>query len=263
MATLADVRKAFIEVSRRYDLIVDGDLDANVDNGANAWIKRGQKFLDLRVQHPKQVKRQMEVITNGDFSVTITQLISIDRLWVVGASIDNGRKELTSNFKPPDDFRADHPDLISQWDVGTPNDWTLMPVGLAPDQNDQTSGTFTSAGVEDFDDIIFPSATEPDEWKLVFFPKNDVSQTMDIWGRFGEPFLTSDSDTNYWSTQYDDLLALSAAFMLERRLGDVSRLRFYREAMADELEVIDNFQINRDMMGRGTVHGEPFRATST
>ncbi|MHA2064840.1 MAG: hypothetical protein ACXABY_10740 [Candidatus Thorarchaeota archaeon] len=262
MATLADVRKEFIQISRRYDLINNGDINANVDNGANAWIKRGQKFLDLAIQHPKQTKRQMEVLAAGTFSLTMTQLVSVDRLWVLNTG-NQDRNEITSNFKPPDDFRADHPDFISAWDTGEPNDWTLMPVGLAPDQNDDTSGTFTSAGVQDFDDIIFPSATEPDEWKLLFFPKTDGIYTVDVWGRFGEPFLVNDTDTNYWTTQYDDLLALASGFVLERRLGDISRLRFYREAMTDEMNLIDNLMINREMMGRRNVHGEPFRATST
>lgn len=39
------VRKHFIKATGRYDLLKNGDLSANVDNGANDYINAGQDFL--------------------------------------------------------------------------------------------------------------------------------------------------------------------------------------------------------------------------
>ena len=38
MATLASVRQDFVRITKRYDLLVNGDFSSNVDNGVNRYI---------------------------------------------------------------------------------------------------------------------------------------------------------------------------------------------------------------------------------
>ena len=46
MLTLRDVRREFVKRSRRYDLLINGDISANIDNGADRLINSAQSMLD-------------------------------------------------------------------------------------------------------------------------------------------------------------------------------------------------------------------------
>ena len=248
MATLSEIRALFIPACLRYDLVENGDLSANVDNGANAFINSGQRFLDLTVTHPKSVKRAFKVLASGEYQIKLEDLISIDSVWIVNA--DNGRVDITANWFSPNAFRQEFGDLISAWTSGTPNYWSLSPIGLSPELIGETSGDFDGDGIIDYEDVQFGDGDQYEKDGILLYPPADGTYTVDVWGKFYSRKLTSDSDDSFWSISHPDLLVMAACYALERVLKSREGMRDWLEAMRPLIQSIDAQMVERDISHR-------------
>lgn len=76
---LLDIRKQFIIFSGRYDLIVDED--EYVDNGADFFIRSGQRWLDRFGHIYKAEARWYETLTAGDWFTSIPSR-TVREVWV-------------------------------------------------------------------------------------------------------------------------------------------------------------------------------------
>lgn len=244
---LKDVRSRFVKDTGRYDLIVNGDIDANVDNGANLHINNAQRWLDLNplVENPKSHLRYMKSVSIGDYSAEIQDLIDVTKVSFVDS--DEARSDITDNWYDPVTFRDEIDEAISEWDSGDPTYWTLNVIGLAPEQVDETAVTFAAAGIQDYDDIHFE-----DHWRyngILWYPKADAALTLDLWGHFLSPRLTQDTDVSFWTRNYPELLALASAYCLERSLRNATGMMQWKEAMSELLLGIDNMAVKMGMSG--------------
>jgi len=244
VATLVDIRKKFIVASRRYDLITDGDLDTNTDNGANDFINEGQRYLDLVAETPKSLRHLMVVLAEGEFSVEIEGLMQVKSVTVIDST--DGHSNITDGFMGVVEFRNEHPSLISEWDTGTPVDWTLNIIGLAPEQNVETAETFASAGVLDYDAVHFED--DYDYTGLLFYPVADQDYTIDLIGRFMSPKLSANTDVSYWTKRFPGLLVQASCYALARTLKNQAGMRAWLEAMDRELNALDNMTVESTMV---------------
>ncbi len=245
MATLDEIRLLFIPACQRYDLVENGDLSSNVDNGANAFINGGQRFLDLTITHSKSLKRVFKALASGEYQVKIESLISLETIWVVNAA--NDRVDITGNWFSPAQFRREFGDLISTWVSGTPQYWSLSPIGLSPEQITATSDTFDSAGIIDYEDIQFGDGAQYEKDGILIYPPADGTYTIDIWGKFYSQTLSADADDSYWSVNHPDLLVMAACYALERTLKSREGMRDWLEAMKPLANAIDAQMVERDI----------------
>lgn len=143
--TLADIRQEFVKISRRYDLIDDGDLTANVDNGANYFINRGQRWLDTHVEHPDQLRVHHANLFTGQRVLWIQNLISVVEL--TQTSPGNAIADLTRKRLSLPEFRSKYPDNLEEQVGGTPANWLFMPIGLSPERLTQSYQADEAAGL--------------------------------------------------------------------------------------------------------------------
>lgn len=122
MSTLAEVRQDFIRLTNRYDLLTVAGISANVDNGANAFLNAGLRYLDSKVRHRKGIKKFIGSLAAGDFTFTVPDYIEINQLRMVTATdeIDLTKKELSLR-----DFRNTYSRPYSEWTNGQPTAWAL------------------------------------------------------------------------------------------------------------------------------------------
>ncbi len=252
MATLAEVRIDFIKSCMRYDLLASGDIGANVDNGANAFINKAQRWLDLQLDTPKSKRRHMTSFAADAYSVEIQDLLRVDRVTFINA---DGRKDITDNVMAAQWLRGQAPGLITDWDVGAPTYWAMNVIGLSPEQEDKTSSDFITDGILDYGDIHF--ATDHAYRGLLFYPKADEVYTLEVVGKFHSATLVDNSDTSFWTLWYDDLLVLASCYILERTLKNSAGMKTWTDAMASQIRGIDVAMVESELSGIPMVLGDP------
>lgn len=122
MSTLSEVRLDFIKLSKRYDLLDSGDISANVDDGANAFLNAGLRYLDSKLRHKKSVKRFVKVLAIGDYTFTVPDFITLEQFLMITATEEI---DLTSEERSMRDFRRKFQRPYSGWTNGVPAAWAI------------------------------------------------------------------------------------------------------------------------------------------
>jgi hypothetical protein len=86
--TLLEVRKKLVELSGKYDLVID-TVDW-VDNGANFYINAGQRWLDRKLDDKYTVQRKFATVASGNVGVTFDWCRTILQVWINDA-MNNAR----------------------------------------------------------------------------------------------------------------------------------------------------------------------------
>lgn len=241
---LSDVRKDFIKASLRYDLVENGNLTTNVDAGANYFLNAGQKFLDIKSRHPKSSKRHMTSIASGEFSLEVKDLLSVERLTIINA---DGRTDITNGVKTAREIRDLAPALIEEWTPGTPANWAMNVIGLAPDQKAETAITFAASGVVDYDDIHF---TDDHEWRgIIFYPPVDQTYTLELIGKFYSASLTANADETFWTEVHPEMLVIAGLYALERTLKNTTAMKDHLNALEPMLLLLDTAEVESELSG--------------
>lgn len=145
--TLKVVRAAFIQATKRYSLITNGDLSTNADNGANVFINMGQRYLDLTVDHPRLRKRRYKKkMAIGDISVEVRGLISIDTLALV--SVGESRYDITENVLDAQELKRKVGKPLAMWESGRPYNWAINDIGLVAEHYTVAQFVNASASTE-------------------------------------------------------------------------------------------------------------------
>src|SRR3990167_9495587 len=77
-ATLKEARKRFILLTKRYDLVTNGSLTTNVDNGANRFLQEATTWLDLNVRHQRELRKEVKEVIAGVSTINIGDLIRME-----------------------------------------------------------------------------------------------------------------------------------------------------------------------------------------
>jgi len=208
---LLDIRKQFVKISGRYDLVSNTTTFA--DNGANFYITEGQKSLERRINFNPAVGKLFMDITAGDWKIEFQNCRAIQEVWILS---EDARSELIML----DDYslRGIHQKFVanmyttplSSMDRGRPQYFYPTNLRRVPD-----SGTFTgdSAVLSSYLDTVTP--TDSTYSGVIIFPPPDTGYSIEIKGLFYNPVLSGDTDSNCWSVSYANLLIMSALRQLE------------------------------------------------
>lgn len=243
--TLLQIRQKFVELSGRYDLVVS-PTTFTPDNGANFFIQAGQRFLDNL--HEKQLAWYKKNLAVGDAVVDVQYAKSIKEVWVMNS---DGRVQLDKV-----DYgwlRENYSKPVASLTQGDPLYYAVGVNKLSPGQIALTTGAGASPYTAQFtyghEDLIF--ANELSEGYLyttvLIAPPTDEVKTIEILGQFFSLPLSTDTQVNFWSEQYPELLLKAALYELECFYRNTEGARDWYNAIDLGLLGLDKNQVDEEM----------------
>lgn len=208
--TLSDIRKRFVKHSGRYDLVVD--TDDWEDDGANHFIRSGQKLLDQLLDTPKTKAVHTDTLSVGQTEVRIPGLRSPSQVWIV----DDGENKFLDRIYFAD-FKDKYGDSV---DNGVPIYYTVVDLRT----NLPNKGNIIRRGI-----LIAP-------------PPNDEYQ-INVRGKFFSAPLTNDESFSFWTLEYPDTLVQAAMYELEKFYRNTQGMNDHMNAIQLVLNGIDNDQV--------------------
>lgn len=192
---LSDLRTKFKEFSGRYDL----------DNkGVDFFINAGVRHLNSVATSRKSVLRYQKDLASGQFYIDVPDLRYVHSVWI---SDSDGKSELSGlNL---DDVRRKYGKNYSSIKRSKPKHYGYTVRELAADQWNATS----SPSTYDKDDLGLDQYAR--KMRLLVLPPADKLYTVTVFGRFVARELVNDTDDNYWTIEYPDLVLMAALYKLE------------------------------------------------
>lgn len=199
MSTLADLRLRFVDIIGRLDFLTGGKA-TNTDNGANDFLQRAVRELDLQAFYLSggdKNRKFVKVLAEGDYTFTIPEFLELDGLRMVTAT---GERDMTDGRLDLREFRNRHNRPYSDWSNGTPFDWAINDDILQAEQ--ESAVPEDSLGQQDTR-VITPVQ------ELLQNPSFDdkLANTLEP-GSFAETGAEKFNDARYWDridtkVQYD------------------------------------------------------------
>ena len=231
---LLGVRTAFVEDSGRYDLVLN--TTNYTDNGADRWIRAGQRYLDSRVEFSKR-KAEYEIsVAAGSYFFAVSDAYSIQDVSLRDPSDDTITHLIPQSLR---DLRARYGndvDNLSDIDQGQPQFWSL--------------GVLRNASVA-------ASSVTYQNRKLIVSPPADGTYTLLVTTFKKSNKLSANTDESYWSVEHPDLLIASSMMMLEgiklRNLTGANNLKVFIEDSLNDIEdlVTEQEVVGQDQMDPG------------
>jgi hypothetical protein len=210
---LLDIRKEFIRHTGRFDLVTNTSTFA--DNGANFFIKAGQRVLDNKVnifQNDMILNMQTTV---GDDLLRISGIRTIEGVWIV---YDGVSRLLIEAFLH--DFKQAFADNVS---TGMPTHYVIIPLRQSMNEDE---------------DVL--------EHGFLLGPKPSQEFDIRIKGRFFSHPLVQDTDKNFWSIQYPHTLIQAALYSIERFYRNTQGMNDHMLAIEEDLRGIDHEQVEQE-----------------
>jgi len=240
--TLTEIRSWFITSTGRTDLVNDDGSD----NGADDYINAGSKLLDEMVGGIKENSRIIKAISADAYHLDFPDCRSVKSVWVADA---NGRHKL--DRKDLSDIRELYADPESDIDTGRPLYWDYALIGLAPNQADEELTDFTS--LYDYFTIMF--GNHFNYTGIYFMPPADGTYTMNIYGKFFQKELSSDTDVNYWTVVYPKYLVDASTYCLEITYRNMAGATAEYVNLKRLAKGVDDTMVEREMSGITEMEG--------
>lgn len=218
---LIDVRKQFIEYTGRYDLVLDtNDYD---NNGADTFITAGQRWLDRTYEVNGSKGRNDELLDIGEWFQLIPEVRVIESVWV--SNIEGNRYPL--EYLPVNEYRSTFP---------------KDPAGIVNGRTTFYTPVFFQKIPESYDVIIdifisntYVVSTPVGYNGLLFSPPTETPLNLEVYGKFYQPKLVNNNDTNLWSEAYPTALVLAACRQVEISYRNQQGVKDYEAGIQGEL----------------------------
>lgn len=222
--TLQAVRKQFINMSGRFDLV--DDTVQYGDNGADFYIQSGQDWLDVQGDIYKANGRAYQTKVIGDWYALIQYVRAIHTVWVSNSDGVKWKLEKTDL----DSLRSYYPKDPVLIDSGPPCIWAPVTARVLPEVADEVT-------IDQFGSTIYTEiATDHHTYNgLIWMPPTDEAITLEVHGSFFQPRLSADGDKNYWSERYPFILVMAALRTLEISYRNTEGKNDWERAIASEL----------------------------
>lgn len=241
---LVGIRTQFVRDSGRVDLV--DDESGYGDNGADYYINAGIRYLDGRQDTPKTFAWYKTNIVQGDTGVVLMKARSIHEVWVADG---DGRAPVEK--KDLGWIRENYPEPVADIDQGIPLYWAPAVIGLSPEQQDLDGDDF--AAMFDWDEIVFG---EHEAYNgIVFMPPADGTYTVSILGRFASRLLEKDTDMNWWTIHYPELVIYAACRELEAVMRNRQGIADWDAVIGERLLGIERDRVRQNVAGRNEMKG--------
>ena len=218
---LLDIRKLFVEHSGRYDLVED--TESFKDNGADFFIRTGQKVLDDLVDFSQTDAVYELPLKRGSDKLIVPGVRSINQVWV---SAEEGPPKKLERA-----FLSDHVEFFTTYKGdGVPIAYALFPVRT---QDPDIANTNVSA--------------------IFIGPAPDKDYTAHVLGRFYSFKLEDDRSFNYWTMNYPHTLIQAALYSIERFYRNTQGMRDHMEAILQDIQQIDFERVENMIKSRSNM----------
>lgn len=240
---LKEVRKKVVEISGRYDLVVD--IETYNDNGANYYINNGQKYLDRRGVVENNTTEIFKHINPGDFYVFFKNYRNL--LDVRFFDKENNNIEL-KKIDTKDFYSLIQNTSCIEEDFYY---YTFLNLTTNPSQD---SGNFID--LDGFNYLFDVTLNTNYEYTgIVFTPKATQEYTLKLTGKFLSTYLISDEDISFWSINYPSLLVRSTLMQLEIDNRNTTGVKDWSFSIDNELNDIEKDLIEADIIGKNQMKG--------
>jgi len=237
---LLDIRKAFVQASGRFDLVVDTThyVNNSANIGADFFINAGLRLLDsLEGSMPSSYRKD---ISAGDYKLTFKYARAIDRVDIMNA---DGRKTLTPvRLETLRETYPLDPDKIGR---GTPLMYAPMKGFLSPEQKSLTLANFSTEFTYDHYGVIF-GASRYQYNGILFMPPADTTYTVTVWGWFFNA-LEEDDDVCWWSENYPEVVIMAAQCVVEMFYRNSSGVADWMSAITQYLRGVDIDRVREEI----------------
>jgi len=200
MSTLLETRTQFIDLSGRYDLATDPAGSDYTDNGADFYLKAGQRMLDRKFSTPKDTARLWKTVPTGSYHVMFQDARAILNVWINNST---DRVELVK--KDYVWLKNQFPSLIASTDQNDPLYYAPAFIRTVDNADMNNTGVFFNSVVTNSDALN----------GIVFFPPTDEAFDVEVRGLFYSDWPTSDTGTSYWMQLHPMVSVWAGLYMLE------------------------------------------------
>jgi hypothetical protein len=241
---LLEIRTQFIKISGRYDLVVDASAFA--DNGADFYIQQGQRSLERRLDsRPTGAKYYIDLEV-GDYLVKIKNSRVIQEVWILDTDTRTQLSPITHEALRELAYTTP----LSSATRAQPQVYYPTSLRRSPDDED---GSGDSALLQTYLDIVSPS--DPDYNGIVLYPPVDKAYGLEIVGLFYDYKLTTDTESNYWSSNYPTLLIMAALRELEIMYRGSKTVSRWDEIISAEVAGIDMDSVAQEITHSNRMEG--------
>jgi hypothetical protein len=245
----SDIRRKFVELSGRYDLV---DSIWN-DAGADFFLNAGQMLLDDMITLPKSQGRYLEKVIAGTAIVKVLKSKSIEEVWVTKA--DKSRIQLVKATLL--ELRTEYGEELSIIDRGDPIYYA--PVALRPIPDVVTSTTLLN--VLDKDDLVLNDTHYPYNGVLMMPPTLEAV-TVAVVGTFYSPDLSAvlvgstwTQTQSFWTNVHPLALLYAGLYVLETFYRNTEGAKDWMGALQIRLQGIDYNTAEQDSAGVNQMEG--------
>lgn len=205
------IRKKFVEMSGRYDLV---KTDWN-DDGADFFLNLGQRFLDRFTRHRKSVAKFVTDIDGDTWVIPVENCRAVDEVYVRGT--DGAIVKLDKY--PYSDFRQYLRKMVTDADPGTPAYYAVVNLRGYPDESEDFGDYEDTEDIQQTWDGVNPHYSRIG---IIVYPKPDESLELSVYGLFYSPELSAvyasgawTQTASYWTTEHPDALLYAALYKME------------------------------------------------
>ena len=228
-----DIRKKFVEMSGRYDLVKQ---DWN-DNGADFFLNAGQRFLDRQSDVQKDFAGNVQPVAAGTLVVKTIGLRSVREVWA-GNSTD-GLVRLTKATLTW--LKEEYGEQLSSITQDDPLYYAL--VGLRPYPDATLAATWS--GYYDIDDFVLGD-THYTYRGIILCPPPSTTWYIRINGTFYSPTLSAvfaagtwTQTKSFWTECHEDMLLQAALYKMEVFYRNTEGAKDWKNALDADLLGVD------------------------
>lgn len=221
---LSEIRKMFITLSGRFDLVKD--LTTYADNGADFFLQEGSRFLDRRITTVNDEDSIFVNVEAGGFHASFAEARVIKELWVY---VDNTRLKMRELTK--ERVRELFPLILSQTTFGVPAVYASVRGSARGGESPANFLSHTMLASKDINGVIFAPVEKP--------------VIIEAIGKFYSRSLI-DVGENYWSIHHAMLLVWAALYHLEISYRNSEGAKDWLTAINDSLVQIEMDHVEGD-----------------
>jgi hypothetical protein len=211
---LAEIRKMFVKLSGRYDLVLpDGS-----DDGADFFIREGQKFIDKLSENEGSGGKAELSLAVGEYNKSLDARV-IKSVFAVSA--DGERWPLEKVL---------YSDMNRLYSEKAENLTRSVPVYYSP-----------------IPARIISTITDTNYNGVMIFPPTDSAITLEVFGKIHAETLDSDDAYNFWTDNHPMVIVLSAMRYLEVTNRNREGVKDYETAIANELTLLEKDFVEQEI----------------
>ncbi len=214
---LLEIRTNVAKQSGRYDLV---NPTTFADNGMDFYINSGQRWLNKKKSLPRAFAHLSGDLTTDEYSHELAN--KFKELFSV--TVDDGVNPAWSlMYKTLPELEA----LYALAEYSTPHYYSYASYRTLETASSETISDFVALDWSTDDDDRF------DYSGIIVVPAADKAYTVIAASEFLPLELTNDTDTNYWSDEYPELLAMATLRTIAVFNRDPEEITFWTDAIMD------------------------------